>query len=1471
MNRGTAPKTNERRLIEIAVSDYGDAAFRKGIAAQVAAVRGWWADESLGKERRFTIAAPEKLDSVHDVRRFLDEQRLEEAADDDAVVVYITGHGVSRPSGDHFLLLPNTYRDRLLGTAFQTADLITRVLDSHAEHVLVMVDSCFSGVLREDLLRRLQALSDTRRRLKSLVVVSSADREETPHPEQFSRLLEATAARCKEEFASPLLSFQEFFASMTALYEEGITANVQTLWPDPSLQSNQDHQQPSPCLPNPGYQRALVDKARSAVAWSPGDQQSYWLSRASGQPSHGDPGWYFTGRTSHVRRLIEFIEGDGGTLVVTGEAGSGKSALLARLVTLSDPMFRADETYRPFIEAMPPELLVPEGAVDAAVLARNADADELTVALYTALAGKPPSKGGGIGTLDQLLDHVLATVRRKDRPLTIVVDGIDEARNPARIITDLIRPLANEWTDGGQPAVRMVLGIRSAHAGAVDRLRPSQDRASDLLNLLVRLTDGGEPLRTDVGTAEDIAAYAGTLLRTLFERSGSSTGPDIPRLDELAAAIAEEVAPSFLDARLTAEALHAWGQLPDPDDPKWRRSLRQGTQELLRQDLDDVQRNTGLPTEYIVQVLRTTALAQGAGLPFAEVWPCAVEALAGGDITAPDAVIRRVRESRLAGYLTTGVEDGRFVYRPIHERISEVLLERPHFLLADEAAPRTPEASTGEAHRRLAVAFSSLQEAKDEPPHPYLRRHLVQHAVAGGVLNDRVVTEKFLPYETSGNVRGALGLLSEHAADTTSLFAWTKIEPFLADALPHARAESLSFSLWEPEVAAPSGTPDTGSPAVAHLVPRWKDLAVPGNVLAREDADVCSLVSFTLQDGTPLIATGDADGTVRVWDPSTVTAVGPRIEGQGPRARALAVVSDLHGVPLLAVGCDSGAWTCDPLSGESAQLPVTAPVHDMVSFSDQDGAVRLAIATPEGLVLCDPLAGTVLTDDAADEAFPARPVKALAALTIPGDRTLLAVHRADSVEILDGNSLAPLCTVPVAGEQHSALALLNVRNGSPVLALAAQASGTVSFWDALTGTERRHCTIRQSAAVLTPYVLPGSDSLLALGADDGGVQLWDPRTGEEVCRFPTDHTSAVTGLAVVPGLDGVPVLISGSLDRTVRVWNPEAWARRTVLTSRSADGTLLAVLPRSFGLAELVSVGPDRNLVVRSADTGEVTTAIDLPHTGVDGPVTALTTHAGSDGSVTVVVGLPDGTVGCWSGNWWLMDAWTTEGDHATAFATFVDGVRTVLAVGTSRGAVAYCDLATGEVLGWLHDRRSTGRPVRALAYLHLSSGGVLAVASDQGVVLCRPFNEPHDEWPGQIGPVACLAACPGEEEGEWLLATGGADGTVRLWAPDSREKEPFTMPTRHEGPVSALGVVRPPASSPLIVSTGLRDTTVRLADSRTGEEVLRLVTAASLTSVSVLSQRSITATSQPLIAFGGPAGTAAVTLRLPQPEGQPV
>lgn len=117
MTEEHVPSTFHRRLVVIAVSDYDNGtpaereAFRAGISAQVSVVEDWWAGERLEAERRFTPAAPPKpLLSVHDLRCFLIDQDLADADDDEALVIYITGHGLAPADGSIFCSCPTRMR-----------------------------------------------------------------------------------------------------------------------------------------------------------------------------------------------------------------------------------------------------------------------------------------------------------------------------------------------------------------------------------------------------------------------------------------------------------------------------------------------------------------------------------------------------------------------------------------------------------------------------------------------------------------------------------------------------------------------------------------------------------------------------------------------------------------------------------------------------------------------------------------------------------------------------------------------------------------------------------------------------------------------------------------------------------------------------------------------------------------------------------------------------------------------------------------------------------------------------------------------------------------------------------------------------------------------------------------------------------------------------------------------------------------
>ncbi|MFE6768956.1 AAA family ATPase [Streptomyces fimicarius] len=1521
MTRAQAPNTFARRLVVIAVSEYDDGsaaeqeAFGRAITAQVAEVKDWWAHPSLEDERRFEISEAKQLHDLCDLRTFLLDKDLGNADDDEALVVYITGHGLApEHSGQHFLQLRDTYVDRPYATAFPTAEIITTVFDSDASHVLVMVDSCFSGRLETELKTTLKGLRQERHTLASLVVLVAGNDRSTPSLKAFANLLRAVREHCEDEtngFAERHLSWQDWKSIVREVFDPSTMADLVYAWPTPSASTERAQEQLSPCLPNPGRTgtEPVVKASSRQVGWTRAQLDTFWVSRAAGTSEAGDPGWYFTGRTQPVKRILAFLTGSEGVLIVTGVAGSGKSALLARTVTLSDSCFRAAPAYQELVTRIPAELQVPEGSVDAAVLARNTDPDELARALCEALgtgsSGAGPSRADGheSGHLARLRNLLQSEARQRGEPLTLVIDGIDEAKNPTRVITDLLRPLADLRMPDERPAVRLLLGIRSTRPDSSSVADASATRAQtpDLLDLLVRATVAGPPVRTDdPDTAQDIASYVNALLEAPYEGQGggeASAAPPLERYAELAEAVAREATPSFLDARIAAERLRARCVLPDPDDSEWLQTLREGTEALLREDLRDVAGTHFTPAEQLMSALRATALAYGAGLPWADIWPAAVDCLSPTSVADPDDVIRKVWDSRLSGYLTTAVEDGRTVYRPVHERIGETLRYAPHTLLSASAnglRERLSDEEISAGHRALVKAFGQLiPRAGDRiAPHPYLRRHLVAHAAAAEALDGSHVPAHFLPWETSGTVRGALGLPANPTSSTLHLASWARIEPFLADAPPSVRADSLDLAALgvareydgtaltaqdatESEaLPTPRGEHDV-APEHSPIVPRWNELRVPGNLLGRTQAEVLSLVSFTLPDGTVLVAAGDSGGEVRLWDPVTGTDFGLPVR-RGPYARALAVLVGHRAEPLLAVGCAKGAWLYDPQTGHVDHLPVSEPVYALAAVPTEEGGTRLALGTAKGLIICDPIARDVLSRTPHATMW-GDAVKALAALQLPTGRTLLALGgEGGAVTVLDAESLAPVGGVWGQGRGVSALALYLRSDGRPRLVAASRSTRRVRNYDAWTGEENTEAVIRESAVTICPYpVGHGSraETLLALGLGQGGsVRLWDPETGLAVSDFAANHGKRVKGLAVLGAGEQAPMLVSGSEDHAVRVWDPSVPA--SPLGSRpedTRDGSIMGPFPVEGGTALILRSTLPQSLDVVSAVTGEVHQRIRLPEEVAARELTAVTSHLWTDGSVSVIAGTYDGAIIRWDQeNGWFrmpesnsvafsrpvhdrtrMRTLTTFRDHGTG--------RVFLAGGTSSGTVTFHDLATGEP--WPAVRAPSA--IRAVAAVPSAEGTKVAYSAATAVRFCRPGQPPVGRLPARIGSVHSLAT-HGVEGDTVLLATGGSDGVIRFWSPDAPKQEALPALHGHQGPVTAItGFRGSDTAPPLLATVGQRDTTVRVWDPRTGDEVTRIVTGAGLTSLCAVLAPGEAQHTDPVIAFGGTAGVGAVSVRL--------
>ncbi|WP_344442736.1 AAA family ATPase [Kitasatospora nipponensis] len=1396
----------------------GDEAFTDGMKEQLRALEAWWCDPALGR-RRFTAEHATGLSRRSDIDGFLHASDLREAPAGDALVLFVSGHGEATAAGSHFLLLPGTDRDRLTATAYRTADLIGAAIDSRAEHVLVMVNTCYAGGVGIGLAELAHDLDVRRFGSPTLAVVATTGVATTVGVTDFATLLGqvhrqlSTTAGLTAEY----LSVSDFMEQLyTAAQRTGLTAPLQLLGTDGSRAAHL-------CLPNPGYRRTdrLVDAQRSQLAVTR-QELDYWTGRASGRPHRSDPGWYFRGRRPLTTALAGFLRegpppGHSPSLVVTGTAGSGKSAVIARAVTFADPTFRADPAYARAVEASPGDTVPPPGSVDVAVLARRRSVEQVTAFLLEGIGHDAPAPEPGKDWLASLRGALLTALRelgRAGRQPVFVIDGIDEAEAPGLLISGLIAPLAQ--VEEGSP--RLVIGVRShlsTTVGSPPPTHPARDTALlDQLRRALSLRSGGLPpveLRTDgPETVGDIRSYLEALLTDLVD-TGVDPAATAARITRHIPRI------SFLDARFAAGQLREDDSPADLlDDPHWWESIDQGLVGLLRQDLRGLAGHHLTPGT-AVGLLQAAAFAQGAGIPWGPVWPAVAEAVLDRTLPDADAAIAELLAGRLAGYLTQDGEDGRTVYRLAHERLAEVLRDEPHRLdlwasgraaARDRSAPHTP------VHRRIAERLAKLAvTGPDVPPHPYVRRHLVQHADLGGVLDDAHLPAAFLPWDTDGRILGRLGLPLIPAPDRRTLAAWAGIEPFLHGADWQTRVTSLQFAL------ATTGAPAQGD---AVVLPWFSRLHRTGNVAAATGTGLASLTVFPGPDGRRLLALGGSDGVVRVCDPLTGTQVGEYPTGTNG-VHALAAFTDRDGRPLLASGSNDGllqVW--DPLAGTPAGERLRGhggTIWSLVTFTDPDGRPLLASGSDDGTVqVWDPLTGAPV-----GERLTGHPgVTALTSFTDRDGRVLLASS---------GNGGDVLVWDPLTGTQPGkriyshrygtwCLTSFTDRDGRPLL--ASGGDETVRLWDALTGTpagERLSGHLGAVASLVT-FPDPEGRALLASGGDDGMIRVWDPQTGTRLGEHRTGHLGGVSSLVTFPDPEGRALLASGGDDGTARVWDPLADRAageypvhtsgevralasftdrrgRPLLASGEGDGTVrvwdlrsgtqlgryltpgsvyavTALVPRvgRSGRPLLASGHVRGDLLLWNPLTGAQVTRFEA---GFGSSVWAATWFTDHHGRLRLASGHGDGVIRIWGpAGKELRTRLVAHGEGASTGVSAVvsfaapDG-RALLAACHADGVVRVWNPQTGAQVAE-HPVGLTGE-VTSLLPLVDPAGRTLLVSGHRGGVV--QMWDPLDATPigrpltGHDTRVGALISFPGPE-GRALLASGDRAGSVRIWDPFS-------------------------------------------------------------------------------------------------------
>jgi hypothetical protein len=656
------PGILRRWFVAIATSAYDDPHWRTLPARREAeTLAGWFCGETLPEDQRFMREYPELADNPT-------EQQIRDALQEpapglkwvhsDAAVVYITGHGMREPDG-HWLALQKTGRDAYKATALRTADIVGWLAETDIEHLLIIIDTCYAGDVARGIVSFKEPLPET------WLMLASAERNEEAKPfaltDAILQALTELSGGTGGKFAGQRVKYlpvQEF----TAAVNKNL-GDAQRLVILPGSQTSGQHA----CLPNPKYQLSPAvptGPPRRDLALPKTELNSHWST----------PGWLFSGRAGLMRTLIAAATGEPGATLVTGSAGTGKSAVLARLVTLSDPEFRLQ--YADKIALIPQGLTPPEGAVDVAVLATGKGATEIMTQICHATGALDESVRKP--SLDVAQQAWKSWLRQGEKPVTLVIDALDEASNTDDVLAQVLRKI--EGPGSFPRRVRLIVGVRSvggadqddATATADDEQRPLADRIQRGLH--------NNPVRGRIQVDEapwwvrdDMADYVTSLLGLSPRSPYYDVG--IAAVRAVAEVVVDAAGKSFLFAKLAAEQLADRREVVDINDPAWRASLSQGVLGLFR---DDLHRTIPDPKRRLmaVHLLRAVAFAFGPGLPWSTIWPVVASDVAGVRGRYGDNDIAWLLGTRLGGYLVTDVADGVTVYRLFHDDLRNILYER---------------------------------------------------------------------------------------------------------------------------------------------------------------------------------------------------------------------------------------------------------------------------------------------------------------------------------------------------------------------------------------------------------------------------------------------------------------------------------------------------------------------------------------------------------------------------------------------------------------------------------------------------------------------------------------------------------------------------------------------------------------------------------------------------------------------------
>ena len=263
------------------------------------------------------------------------------------------------------------------------------------------------------------------------------------------------------------------------------------------------------------------------------------------------------------------------------------------------------------------------------------------------------------------------------------------------------------------------------------------------------------------------------------------------------------------------------------------------------------------------------------------------------------------------------------------------------------------------------------------------------------------------------------------------------------------------------------------------------DASLQGNIIATLEGHTDDVNSVAFSSDETTLASGSADGTIKLWDVATRTNIAT-LEGYTLSVRSVTFSPD---GTVLASGISGWDGRNGPV-----KLWDVATKTDIATLEGYTGILSIAFS-PDGTKLASGLQNY-------------------------------------TIKLYDVATRTNIATLEGHGSWVYAVSF------SPDgTTLAASSYSTVKLWDVATGTSIATLEGHRGSVFSVSFSPDGT--VLASGAWDGTVKLWDIGTRTNIATFG-GHTGIVTSVSFSP--NGT-VLASGSWDSTVKLWDTSEYLR----------------------------------------------------------------------------------------------------------------------------------------------------------------------------------------------------------------------------------------------------------------------------------------------------------------------------------------